>query len=102
MKVIGKWKIRFGFGLAAAVLASVVSTSAFAYTPEEQQACQGDAFQFCGPEIPDVDRVTACMVRNKARLSPGCRQYFRSGPEPEEVEERKARKPKKPAKPAAS
>jgi len=96
MKVIGKWKIRFGFGLAAAVLTSIVATSAFAYTPEEQQACQGDAFQFCGPEIPDVDRVTACMVRNKARLSPGCRQYFRPGPE--EVEERKpAKRPKKPA-----
>lgn len=49
-----------------------------AYTPEEQQACSDDAFRLCGPEIPDVDRVTACMVRQQTQLSPGCRVYFRS------------------------
>jgi len=54
-----------------------------AYTPEEEQACSGDAFRLCGPEIPDVDRVTACMVRKQSQLSPGCRVYFR--PEPEVV-----------------
>src|SRR5579859_6811321 len=53
-----------------------------AYTPDQQQACTGDAFRLCGPEIPDVDRVTACMIARKAELSPGCRVFFRSGPEP--------------------
>jgi hypothetical protein len=48
-----------------------------AYTDEEQQACTGDAFRLCSAEIPDVERVTVCMVRNKSRLSPGCRVYFR-------------------------
>src|ERR1700730_987884 len=51
------------------------------YTQDEQAACSSDAFRLCGPEIPDVDRVTACMVRNKSQLSPGCRVYFRPGPE---------------------
>jgi hypothetical protein len=68
--------------LAAALFASVAAVPAFAYTAEQQQACSGDAFQFCGPEIPDVDRVTACMIRNKARLSPGCRAHFRPEPAP--------------------
>ena len=27
-------------------------------------------------EIPDVDRVTACMVQHKAELSPGCKSVF--------------------------
>ena len=52
-----------------------------AYTQEQQAACSDDAFRLCGPEIPDVDRVTACMVRNKSQLSPGCQVYFRPGPE---------------------
>ena len=49
-------------------------------TPEQEQACTNDAFRLCGPDIPDVDRVTACMVRNQSQLSPGCRVYFK--PEP--------------------
>ena len=52
-----------------------------AYTADEQQACSGDAFRLCSAEIPDVDRVTVCMVRNKSQLSPGCRVYFRPDPE---------------------
>src|ERR1700693_5765796 len=52
-----------------------------AYTAEQQQACSDDAFRLCSAEIPDVDRVTVCMVRNKSRLSPGCRVFFRPDPE---------------------
>lgn len=64
-----------------ALSALLLSSAARAYTPEQQQACSGDAFRLCGPEIPDVDRVTVCMIRNRSLLSPGCRVYFRS-PEP--------------------
>ena len=69
-----------GLALATTLLVSVASAHAQGYTPEQQQACTNDAFQFCGPEIPDVQRVTACMVRNKARLSPACRAQFRPPP----------------------
>jgi hypothetical protein len=93
---------------------SMWATAGQAYTPEEQQACSGDAFRLCSPEIPDVDRVTACMVRNKAQLSPGCRAFFR--PEPESavtrettrplsirpVTERKRVKPRKSKKPKST
>jgi hypothetical protein len=72
---------RSAFVLAAALSVSLLSGAAQAYTPEQQQACTGDAFRLCGPEIPDVDRVTVCMIRNRSQLSPGCRVYFRS-PEP--------------------
>jgi hypothetical protein len=53
----------------------------FAYTMEQQQACMGDAFRLCGSEIPDVERITMCMVRRHTELSPGCRVHFRA-PEP--------------------
>jgi hypothetical protein len=118
---------QLGLMLATALSVSAFSTPASAYTPEQQQACTGDAFQFCGSEIPDVDRVTACMVRNKSRLSAGCRAHFRPDPEPSEaaaapagrpvsikpvtakkpvsakrVSAKAKKKPKKPAKPAAT
>jgi len=47
-----------------------------AYTPEQQQACSDDAFRLCQAEIPDIDRITVCMIRNKSQLSPRCRAYF--------------------------
>lgn len=77
----------FGLGaaLAVALSSSLLSTSAHAYTQEEQQACQPDAFRLCGSEIPDVDRVTACMIARKAQLSPQCRRFFRAGPEGDEA-----------------
>jgi hypothetical protein len=60
--------------------ASMLPVAALAYTPEQQQACTGDAFRLCSSEIPDVDRITACMIRNKPQLSPECRAQF--GPPP--------------------
>jgi hypothetical protein len=45
-------------------------------TAEQQQACFEDAIKFCGSEIPDVQRITACMVRNIHKLSPRCRAQF--------------------------
>ena len=74
-------KFQFGLMLATAVAVLIWPAAGRAYTPEEQQACSGDAFRLCGPEIPDVDRVTVCMIRNKSQLSPQCRAFFR--PEPE-------------------
>lgn len=78
--------------LAMALGASLLASAAYAYTPEQQQACSGDAFRLCGDAIPDVGRVTACMIARKAQLSPGCRVYFRS-PEPVAAPAVTARRP---------
>jgi hypothetical protein len=45
-------------------------------TPEQQQACQPDALRLCSEFVPDVDRITACMIKNRIRLSPPCRAVF--------------------------
>jgi hypothetical protein len=71
-----------GLGAALALSLSMLPSMSYAYTDEEQQACQGDAFRLCSSEIPDVDRVTARMVAKKSQLSPECRRFFRSDPEP--------------------
>jgi hypothetical protein len=73
---------QFGLMFATALSCWLLPTAGQAYTPEQQQACSPDAFRLCGPEIPDVDRVTACMIARKAELSPACRVFFRPGPEP--------------------
>jgi hypothetical protein len=109
--------------LAIALSLSFLSSAADAYTPEQQQACTPDAFRLCGDAIPDVDRVTACMIARRAQLSPECRVYFRSSEPvaaPAVIARRpvrpvrispvtarkpvsvKPKKPKKPARPASA
>jgi hypothetical protein len=55
---------------------AMLPSAGYAYTADQEQACTGDAFRLCAADIPDVDRITACMIRNKAQLSPGCRGVF--------------------------
>lgn len=75
----------FGVALAALIVAALPGTGQ-AYTPEEQAACQPDAFRLCGSEIPNIERVKACMVARRAQLSPECKRYFRPDqPEPAEM-----------------
>ena len=109
-------KFQFGLMLATALAVSTLPAAGQGYSQEQQQACTPDAMRLCGAYIPDVDRITVCMIQNKSQLSPGCRAHFR--PEPSSAagsmreglsasrrrrrESRSAprrRKPKKPAKP---
>jgi hypothetical protein len=86
---------RFGAGwlLATALAVSISPAAGQGYTPEQEQACTGDAFRLCSAEIPDVDRVTACMVAKKSQLSPPCRVQFGPDPEPREAAVRPAGRP---------
>lgn len=60
--------------LAFAATAIAFQTSpGLAFSSEAQQMCTGDAMRLCSSEIPDIPRIRACMVRNKAQVSPGCR-----------------------------
>ena len=69
--------------IAIAFVLTVIAFSApapsLAYTQEEQQACQDDAFRLCGQFLPDEQRVKACLLRNMSRLSPACRRVFSRG-----------------------
>ncbi len=90
--------------LATALSVSMWPAAGRAYTPEQEQACSGDAMRLCGAFVPDVDRITVCMIQNKSQLSPGCREFFRS-PEadatavnvgrPMSIKPENSRKPKK-------
>jgi hypothetical protein len=66
-------KLGFGKLLVATAMTFAFMSTANAYTQEQEAMCTSDAFRVCSSEIPDVERVTACMVRNKSQLSAGCR-----------------------------
>ena len=63
-------------GLALTLTASFAaasSTASFAFSSEAQQQCTGDAFRLCSSEIPNIPKITACMIKHRADLSVGCR-----------------------------
>jgi len=64
--------------LAGALVCLIDGTTAQG-TPEEQQACTPDAIQLCADVIPDVAKVTACMVAKRSQLSPACRAAMADG-----------------------
>jgi len=45
-------------------------------TESERAACTSDVFRLCGSEIPDVDRIIACMKAKRASLSAPCKVVF--------------------------
>ncbi len=68
---------KIGFVVTFALSVFSMSTASYAYTAEEERLCMGDAFKFCSSEIPNIDKVTICMQKNKAQLSPGCRALMK-------------------------
>jgi hypothetical protein len=47
-------------------------------TMEQQMACTPDVFRLCGAQIPDADRIVACLRYNTPQLSEPCRAVFES------------------------
>ena len=89
MRMSGSGSLRAAGALVALCSLAMLPVTTLAYTPEQQQACTGDAFRLCSSDshtprqsakIPDVDRITACMIRNKTQLSAEGRAQF--GPPP--------------------
>jgi hypothetical protein len=51
-------------------------------TMEQQMACTPDVWRLCGAQVPDVDRIVACLRQNTALLSPPCRAVFETSANP--------------------
>jgi diacylglycerol kinase len=62
----------------AVVVASYVTPSAAA-TPEERVACTPDVLRLCSSDIPNVERIVACMKRERSKLSKDCAAVVRTG-----------------------
>jgi hypothetical protein len=76
-----KLSTALGLACAATLAFGLLGNSAAAQgTPEQQRACQPDAMRLCSEFVPDVDRITACMIKQRNRLSPACRAQFTAHP----------------------
>jgi hypothetical protein len=63
---------------ALALVFSVGAAAAQEYrgTEDQRMACTPDVFRLCWSEIPSVSQIVACLIREKPRLSEGCRAVF--------------------------
>ena len=44
---------------------------------QDQDACMMDAQVVCGQFIPDRERVAHCLMSNRTKISPACREAIR-------------------------
>jgi hypothetical protein len=47
-------------------------------TMAQQMACTPDVWRLCGAQVPDVDRIVACLRRKSPQLSEPCRAVIAS------------------------
>src|ERR1700760_1567044 len=64
-------------------------------TFQQQLACTGDVLSLCGDQIPDTNRIVACLRQNTPQLSDGCRAVFESNAS---APPQAARQPQSPAR----
>jgi len=89
--------------LATMLGVSIAPAAGQGYTPEQEQACTGDAFRLCSAAIPDIGRVTASIWSpSNPKLSPPCRAHFRPDPGPSDVSARTVVRPATPRKAASA
>ncbi|PWE76606.1 hypothetical protein XF30_07265 [Bradyrhizobium sp. SUTN9-2] len=73
-------RIALGVALAVGGIVAHSAASAQEYrgTMEQQMACTPDVWRLCSDQIPDVNRIVACLQQNTPQLSSGCRAVFQS------------------------
>src|ERR1700754_1795566 len=73
---------RIALGVAFAVGGLAAQGAAFAQenrgTMEQQMACTPDVWRLCSDQIPDENRIVACLQANTPQLSTACRAVFQS------------------------
>lgn len=62
--------------LSSCVLLAGAAGVQAAGTAADRRACRSDAMRLCREFIPNTQRITACMRRNMAQLSPACQAQF--------------------------
>jgi hypothetical protein len=76
-----RYPMRVGAMLAVTLTLATTTLPGYAASQDEQDhACRGDAFHFCVSEIPNKEKITACMKQHYAELSPPCKAMFKKPP----------------------
>jgi hypothetical protein len=73
---------QIALGVALVIGGLVTQGAAFAQehrgTLEQQMACTPDVWRLCSDQIPDENRIVACLQQNTPQLSSACRAVFQS------------------------
>ncbi len=70
--------LAFGVSAASLIGADAAIAQDNRGTMEQQMACTPDVMRLCGAQIPDADRIVACLRYNTPQLSEPCRAVFTS------------------------
>ena len=78
MKRLRHVGISFGAVLMAGLALSASTQPGFAHsgTADEQAACTPDVLTLCFFDIPNEDRIVACLNRKRDQLSTACRNVI--------------------------
>ena len=60
------------------VAAGPAQSEEYRGTWEQQMACTPDVWRLCSDQIPDVNRIVACLQQNTPSLGNSCRAVFQS------------------------
>jgi hypothetical protein len=74
-RIVLSLAISIGGAIAAVAPAS---SEEYRGTWEQQMACTPDVMRLCSDQIPDVNRIVACLRQNTALLGNSCRAVFES------------------------
>jgi hypothetical protein len=61
-------------------------------TAEEQSACTPDVLSLCFWQIPNEDKIVACLNKNLAKLSPECRKVMEGDDKADEKTKKSSKK----------
>jgi hypothetical protein len=81
---VNRLVLRFAMSIACGIAIQTIFVQAAAWseeyrgTVEQQLACTPDVWRLCFNQIPDTNRIVACLRENTTQLSGGCRAVFES------------------------
>ncbi|MEN3348259.1 MAG: hypothetical protein V7632_1894 [Bradyrhizobium sp.] len=64
--------------IGGAAAATPALSQEYRGTWEQQMACTPDVMRLCSDQIPDTNRIVACLRQNTALLGSSCRAVFES------------------------
>ena len=67
-----------GLAAPALMLLGALTLASAQVSEQVRQACTPDAMRLCSEFIPDVAKITSCMIRKQAQVSELCRRAMRS------------------------
>ncbi len=68
--------LALALSIGGILILQAASAQEYRGTFEQQMACTPDVWRLCSDQIPDVNRITACLRQNTPNLSDGCRAVF--------------------------